>query len=523
MTEFKVAAVFSDNMVLQREKNISVFGWGEEGQTVHVTLADTTVTTITKGNRWEAILPPRQAENGLEMTILCEDNKVIFHNIAIGEVWLAGGQSNMEYELQNCKGGEDMLKNHKNPNVRFYYTQKNSYMDENFFEMEENSGWQEFSETNAKAWSAVGYLFGRKLAAQLDVTVGIIGCNWGGTSASAWMSKESLEVDQDLNTYIEEYEKAIEGKSVEEQIHEYDEYTKYHADWEIRSAKCYEENPEISWNEVIEICGECQWPGPMNCKNPFRPAGLYECMLKRVLPYTLRGFIYYQGESDDHKPQMYYKLLSRMIQQWREDWRDLQLPFLLVQLPMHRYKGDADRKNWCKIREAQMETFQTIKNTGIAVIIDAGEFNEIHPKDKEPVGERLALQALHQVYKLIDEKEAFGPIYRSFEYKDGGMEISFDYAHEGFEVRGDVVGFEIAGEDKEFVNAEIEQRDNKIFVFSPSIKEPKYVRYLWTNYGDVSVFGSNKLPVAPFRTHKSDEATIDSTNVEVKIQQIMEL
>jgi sialate O-acetylesterase len=502
MANFKVAAVFSSNMVLQRQKNIRVFGEGVDGSQVNIRFMDDTFTAAVKDGRWMVILPPRSAGTGYTMTVTCGNEEKKFDNIAIGEVWLAGGQSNMEYELQNCKGGQEMLQNDKNPNVRFYYTQKNAYMDEEFYKMEENSGWQEFGEETAKNWSAVGYIYGKNIAAELGVTVGIIGCNWGGTSASCWMSEESLREDKDLYSYIEEYEKAIEGKSEEEQIREYKEYESYHADWEKRSAEQNKINSDLSFQELQEICGVCQWPGPKCCMNPFRPAGLYHTMLQRVLPYTLRGFIYYQGESDDHKPAMYQKLLSRMIRQWREDSEDLTLPFLMVQLPMHRYKYDPDWKNWCLIREAQMNTFQTVKNTGIAVILDCGEFNEIHPKDKTPVGERLALQALYQVYQRISEKEAFGPLYQSYIYKDGGMELSFLHAEKGFIIKGEVSGFEVAGDDMVFVPAKAEFRDNRIYVSSPEIKKPAAARYCWTNYGDVSVFGNNGLPLAPFRTHR---------------------
>lgn len=233
-----------------------------------------------------------------------------------------------------------------------------------------------------------------------------------------------------------------------------------------------------------------------------RPSGLYHCMLQRVMPYTLRGFLYYQGESDDHKPHMYRKLLTRLIMQWREDWEDLTLPFLIVQLPMHRYKADPDYKHWCLIREAQMETFQTVKNTGIAVILDCGEFNEIHPKDKVPVGERLELQALYSVYHKISEQEAFGPIYQSFIYKDGGIELSFEHAEDGFMVKDKVEGFEIAGEDRQYREAQVEIRGSKIFLSSPEVQKPLYARYCWTNYGNVTVFGKNGIPLAPFRTER---------------------
>jgi hypothetical protein len=168
---------------------------------------------------------------------------------------------------------------------------------------------------------------------------------------------------------------------------------------------------------------------------------------------------------------------------------------------MHRYKENPDDKSWCLLREAQMNTYQTVKNTGIAVIIDCGEFNEIHPKNKQPVGERLELQALHHVYGKIQAKEAFGPIFKSFVYKENGMELSFDYAQDGFEVRGELGAFEIAGDDMEFKSATFELRDSKIFVYSKEVPDPKIARYCWSNYCEVSVFGKNGLPLAPFRTN----------------------
>ncbi len=514
MNQFRAASVFSNHMVLQRNKNINVFGEGLDGELVSVSFLGEMVETKVVDGKWMAVLSPREAATGLEMIVRCKEQEIRFIHIAIGEVWLAGGQSNMEYELQNCTGGNEFLTQDENSNVRFYYTMKRSYMDEEFFAEELKSSWKEFNSEDAKSWSAVGYLYAKQLAKELGVTVGVIGCNWGGTSASAWMDTKNLVVDQELNTYVEEYQKATQGKSIEQQIKEYKEYEAYHADWEKRSSQCYANDPEITWAKLQEICGLCQWPGPMCCINPYRPGGLYECMLKRVMPYTIRGFIYYQGESDDHKPEMYYKLFSRMIQQWREDWGDLELPFLFVQLPMHRYKQDPDFKNWCKIREAQMKVYQTIKHTGIAVCIDCGEFNEIHPKDKLPVANRLALQALYEVYHKVSESVANGPRYQSMVMRKSEIDLLFTNAESGFLVKDSngefenakiVEGFEVAGEDKEFVSAKAEVHGAIITVSSEQIVVPKYVRYCWTNYGPVSLFGKNKLPLAPFRTSPQDQ------------------
>ncbi len=505
MSRFIAGAVFSNNMVLQREKNISVFGYGENTKTVIVSLNGERAEATIGNGRWCATLPPMLAGDGYTMSIECDNEVISFTNIAIGEVWLAGGQSNMEFELQNCKGGAEALNNDINPNVRFYYTQKNSFIDENFFDRERRSCWSVFSEENARNWSATGYFFARKLAKELGVTVGIIGCNWGGTSASAWMSRERLFADSDLKTYIDEYEKAVGGKSKEEQIKEYNDFLDYHNAWEVKAEALYTKAPDLSWDEIQEICGENKWPGPMGCSNPYRPHGLYESMLERVIPYTLKGFIYYQGESDDHKPRMYFKLFSNLIQQWRDDWGDDSLPFLFVQLPMHTYSGSPDNKHWCLIREAQMRVFATVKNTGIAIIPDYSEYNEIHPKDKLPVGERLALQALYSVYKKIDESKAFGPMYKSMRILDHGIELSFDYAQDGLVSSGELKGFEIAGDNKVFFNATAQIRGDKIFAFSNEVKKPKHIRYCWSNYVEVSVFGKNAIPLAPFRTSMNDE------------------
>lgn len=504
MSEFKVAKVFSDSMVLQRHKNICIFGSGEDGAEVQVALGEQKTTAIVHNHVWQAFLPPMEAAENLTMEISCNGKKVLFEDIAIGEVWLAGGQSNMEFEVKNCTESKEILEQDKNINVRYYYTEKNQIKDEHFYEAENNSRWYKFGSEDVFRWSAVGYLFARKISRELGVTVGIIGCNWGGTSASCWVDKESLKVDKDLNVYNQEYENAIEGKTIEQQIKEYDEYEAYQAEFDAKSQKIYEQNPDMDWIDVQKICGENKWPGPMNCKNPYRPGGLYECMLQRVMPYTLRGFIYYQGESDDTKSSIYFKLLSHLIQQWRKDWNDDTLPFLMVQLPMHRYRSDPDWKNWCIIRENQMKTYRMIKNTGIAVCLDCGVFNEIHPKTKAPVGERLALQALYHVYHLISEKQAFGPIYKSFVQKDKGILLSFQYAEDGLEIRDGKPMFEIAGDDKNYVPAYIRIEGNKIFVWADGLDKPMYVRYCWSNYCDVTIFGKNGIPLAPFRTSVMD-------------------
>lgn len=544
MSDYTVASVFSNHMVLQRNQNITIFGYGKDKTKIFVELFDSknnslskNSTTISNGYWKVQLLPQIQMEN-----CTLKVNETIFTDVSIGEVWLAGGQSNMEFELQNCTEGPFELENEKSPNVRFYYTNKIAWKDDDFYKAEKNTCWQTWDSEWKKAWSAVGYFFAKKLAKDLNCTVGIIGCNWGGTSASAWMRKEFLEKDEDLKTYLTEQEEATKGKSIEQQCKEYDDYTKENDEWQKKCNHLYETIPNITWAEVQEKIGPCKWPGPKSCKNPYRPTGLYDCMLSRILPYTIKGIIWYQGESDDHKPKMYYKLFSSMIDNWRTDWSDNNLPFIFVQLPEHRYEYDKDFKNWCLIREAQEKIHQTIKNAWMTVALDLGQFNDIHPKAKKVLGCRMENIALSKVYNKIDEKEVCSPTLKDYFIAEDSIILSFSNAENGFEHHddkkeleelkimeekqgnifpSDFSEFEIAGEDGIFYPAEVKfskEKLNQIILTSKKVSSPKYARYAWYNYGPVTIFGKNGLPLAPFRTNKNDE---NQTTEHANIQQIM--
>ncbi len=500
----RCAAVFSNNMVLQREKNIEI--WGEtDASTVRASIPERGVVAeaFVENGKWKAILPPQSAGTGLTLTVSAGDEVITFTNVAVGEVWLLGGQSNMELEIRNAKDGKELLKTlTPECNVRFYYTPKQTMIDSDLLEAEKHTGWQEAGEEASQAWSAVGLHFGLKLARELGVTVGLIGCNWGGTSASCWCDRETLVEDKDTGTYIDEYDEATKGKTEAELLKAYSEFIEYDRQWNERAAKVYAREPKIGWEELQAEIGKNAWPGPMSPKNPMRPCGLFEAMLMRVCPYTLRGFTYYQGESDEHKPGTYYKLLCKLIGLWRKCWGDEQLPFIIVQLPMFKYLHEEDNGRWAIIREAQERAFKTVRNTGLTVILDKGELDNIHPTDKKPVGERMALQAEKLFYGK--EVSAFGPMYKSCIYKDGGMELCFDYSEGGFDIAGEISGFEIAGCDKRFFPADAQVQGERIFLSAKNVSAPMYARYNFVNYGEVTVFGKNGIPLAPFRTSLCD-------------------
>lgn len=494
----KVSQMFTSNMVLQREKNIAVFGTGRNDSRVTVGLNGKVRSALIKDGKWKVILPPMKAADGLEMTVSDGTDTQVFTNVALGEVWLLGGQSNMEFELQNAKDGDKYLEElTEDTPIRYYYMPKVNNAEDAETEGAKTS-WTCAGKEDSRAWSAVGYHFAAKLSRELGVTVGLIGCNWGGSSASCWVDRETLSNDKRLESYITDFEKGIEGKSLDTQEKEYKDYEKAIAQWDKDAEPLRRAEPDISWEKLEGQIGKCPWPGPINEYNPFRPGAMYENLLMRACPYTLRGFLYYQGESDDHKPDSYYRLMCSLIELWREKWGDDTLPFIMTQLPMFIYENTPDSKSWCRIRSAQMKTFRTVKNTGIAVITDCGEFNEIHPKDKLPVGERLCLQAEKLVYGM--DVHAFGPVFRYATVSGSRMTLRFDNADDGFKVRSGAKEFEIAGSDGIFVPADALICGNTIVVSSPRINEPNYVRYNWSNYANCIIFGQNGIPLAPFST-----------------------
>lgn len=504
MAVFKIASIFSNHMVLQRDKKITVWGNGVEESYIKVTLNDTTVKGRVKGGKWLIQLPSMEAGGPYTMMVTDGSSTIAFTDVMVGEVWFAGGQSNMELELKDCKNGKEEVAHANQPNIRFYNTLKIPFIDSEALKEEEKTSWHLCNENTAHNMSAVGYFYAKKLAQELNVTIGIIDCYWGGTSITCWMSREYLEKDLDAYSYIEAYEAKVGNKTDEQYEEEMKVYNKAYLAWCERVDNLREENPNISWEEINEKAGICPWPQPTGRKSPFRPAGLYETMVSRVKPYTIRGFIYYQGEEDVYKASLYGKLMVKLIDQWRSDWKDDCLPFLFVQLPMYIAKGAIDDKQWAILRDQQMKVFRTIKNTGMAVIIDCGEFDNIHPLDKQTVGYRLALQGLKVAYSI--DQNADAPIFKDYVIEEDTFRLYFYNMGKKIIIKnGDVkenniVGFEVAGEDLNFVPATATLDGVEILVSAKEIQNPQYVRYAWTNYGSTSVYSEYDLPLAPFTT-----------------------
>lgn len=557
------APVFSDHAVLQQGKPIHVWGTvsqkreknfkelieiclsSDDSSKENLSSAKITIQATVEATRFHASLPAMEASGPYQLTLLENNVPVqILNDVMIGEVWLAGGQSNMEYELQNDADASQFFHGSSEPldpgapikgsvassgdpcetktngnardlscNVRFFQVRRKAFFAEGFEEEEANNSWMTTEDAGLGTWSAVAYYFARELSEKLSCTVGIIGCNWGGTSASAWQSRESLLSHPETVIYWEEYEQLLQKQVPEEYEKERQDYLRYQENWQPKINAFYEKNPSGSWEEALAFAGPCLWPGPMGPKHEFRPAGLYETMLKRITPYSLRGFLYYQGESDDHRPGSYQVLLQSLIAQWRKDFEDETLSFLNVQLPMHRYKGDAPSDSWAIIRQAQENVWREDPYSGLAVIIDQGEFDNIHPTHKKEVGHRLFLQSMYHPYHQLSREESQCPLlqYAFYFSKSHEVRLTFENVSDGFDketyfarVQNGKSPFEYALGEGPFVpfTPEFLEDGQTICMALPKdvTAGELTIQYLWTNYAEVPLFDLRGLPLAPFRT-----------------------
>ncbi len=437
--EVKPNVLFSDGAVLQRGQNVPVWGSANDGEKVTVEFGGQTVTTTAQGGKWKLELKPLKAGGPFSMKI-SGDNEVTVNNLLVGEVWIASGQSNMEWTL-NASFQPEVEKPKANfPQIRMITAKKVASLQP----LDEIQGkWQECSPQTVGGFSAVAYYFARDLHAELGVPVGIISTSWGGTPAQAWTSAEGFEGQPELKGYADQLKAA--------------------------AAKPPEKGP-----------------------GPHFPSALYNAMIAPVVPYGMKGVIWYQGESNAGQSKQYQTLFPAMIADWRTKWKLGDFPFLFVQIAP--FKGQPP-----EIREAQFLTLAKSKNTAMAVTTDYGDANDIHPKQKEPVGNRLSLAARALAYgeKIIYS----GPLYKEMKVAGNEVGIRFDHTGGGLVAKdGDLKGFTIAGADGKFVPAKAVIKGDAVVVSAEGVSDPKSVRYGWDNVPDVNLFNKEGLPASPFRT-----------------------
>ena len=334
--EFKLAPLFGSGAVLCRRKEVRVWGTAADGQTVtgRVTTADGLILSegicTARDGRFLLHLPPMEQATSCTLTVTCGAETCTSTDISIGEVYLASGQSNMELELQNADEGQDLIAAHDDPLVHYFNVPKKSVWDDDAIAAEAASHWERVRPGYARDMSAVAYFFARKLARTIDCPIGIIDCYWGGTSVTCWMDKEALEATAEGQRYITRYREQGGDKPFDQWRQEEDAFWVEMNAWNAHVAQLKKDNPGISWPEINETVGPCPWHPPVGPGSPYRPGGLIETMTKRVVPATLTGILYYQGEDDTAKTEHYDVLLTAMVMRLRQLFRDDSLPFLNV-------------------------------------------------------------------------------------------------------------------------------------------------------------------------------------------------
>jgi sialate O-acetylesterase len=468
--DVRLHGLFTDHMVLQRGVAVPIWGWAEEGERVTVEFAGQTVTSTAREGKWMVRLTALQPGGPAELRV-SGHNTLTLRNVLVGEVWIASGQSNMEWPLRSSDNAEAAIADSAHPLVRLYTVPK---LKANTPTNNVHAAWQECQPSTTPGFSAVAYFFARDLQQALKVPVGIIHTSWGGSPAEVWMSEQVLRANPDYQRDILD---AYAGQA--------ERFQEALAQFRKAQAEAKREGKPLSR----------QAP-----RAPWKPAELYHGMIAPLLPFAIRGAIWYQGESNAGRAWQYRTLFVDMIQNWRRDWGQGDFTFLAVQLaPFREIKAEPGDSDWAELREAQWLATQRLPKVGLAVITDVGDPKDIHPKWKEPVGARLALAARGIAYG--ENLVYSGPIYKSMERRGNQVFLSFHHVGRGLEARGgELKGFAIAGEDRKFVWAGAEIQGAQVVVSSPEVPNPVAVRYGWADCPVVNLWNKDGLPASPFRT-----------------------
>jgi sialate O-acetylesterase len=484
--EVKPASVFGDHMVLQSGMAVPVWGTADPGEKVTVTFAGQTVaTTAGTDGRWMLRLKDLKPGGPLEMTI-AGSNSLKFTDVLVGEVWLGSGQSNMVFTVSKVGHAPYGLLNEEQEIAAADYPQVRMFTGKDTKSYEPRSEiagkWIVCSPATVADFSAVAYLFARDLNKALKVPVGMVVEAYGASTAEAWVPREAMAADPLLKPMLDK----LDARE-----------TYFKANPGVTDA-----DAPPSPQTLNARPGK---PGPLKdpSQDQHQPTVLYNAMIAPVLPYAIRGAIWYQGESITGGAAglaLYPHTMETLVKEWRKRWGEGNFPFYVVQLAALK-----NVSNNAMVREQQAKIL-SLPNTGMAVTIDIGDPDNVHPKNKEPLGERLTDIALAKVYGR--KMEYSGPMFASMKVEGGAVRVKFDHAV-GLMARGGTVGgFEIAGADQKFVPAEAKIVGDAVVVRSPAVTAPTAVRYAWADYPDTANLDNGAgLPAAPFRTDDWDALT----------------
>ena len=379
--EVRPNPLFSDQAVLQRGQTVPVWGTADEGEQVTVSVEGRRASTVCRGGHWRVDLPTLEAGGPLEMTI-AGTNTITLHDVMVGEVWVASGQSNMDMVLADCDRGAEEISASANPRIRLCKVPRQA-ADEP--QATTKMSWRECGPKTVSNFSGVAYFFARDLEKALHVPIGIIDAAYGGTPAEAWMSPAAVRSRPEFQSILDEY-----AQQVKDSPRAMENYRTELAAWELTAADAKRANQKATPRPQIPL-------GPFNFR---RPSGLYRGMVLPLVPYAIRGVIWYQGERNSPRAYQYRTLFPALIADWRATWHQGDFPFLFVQLaPFGKFDARLQDNVWSELREAQLMTSQSVPNTAMAVITDVGDQADIHPRRKQAVGGRLAVAARALAYR----------------------------------------------------------------------------------------------------------------------------
>jgi len=463
--------VLASHMVVQRDLPVHIWGWATSSEPVTVSFRGETKTSVTNPRgEWSVYLAPNTAGGPFVLNIK-GSNSITLDDVLVGDVWIAGGQSNMEFPMERASTAAADLPKASNSQIRLMIVDK-GFSDYPRTDLT-GTGWAASSPESAKAFSAVAWYFAREIQEREHVPVGVIDSTWGGTVAEAWTSLTALGSDPSLAPIF-----ATRGRMADHEATALlDDKARGRL---IEEAKAQgKPEPQFPWHPSLVMWG---------------PAMLYNQMIAPLTPFPIRGVLWYQGESNSplERFSTYERLFQTLITDWRRQWQIGDFPFLYVQLANFK---STPKENWPPIREAQLRAL-SLRNTGMAVTIDIGNPDDVHPTDKLTVGHRLALAARAGTYG--ENLEFSGPLFRQLTTESNKLRVWFDHAG-GLQVKnGSLTGFEIAGEDGVFSPAAAEMDGNTIVLSSPGVAEPVAARYGWANSPECHLYNSAGLPASPF-------------------------
>ncbi len=457
--EVKLPAIVSSNMVLQRNTTIQLWGWADAKEKISIEaswLKEPLNMQADQDGNWRISVKTTDSKMPQTIKITSKTSDILLEDILFGEVWLCSGQSNMEMPMRGFEGQPILesamaIATGTNTKLRLFTVEKKGNKTP-LKDVDKYRGWQAASPEIVKNFSAVAYFYGQQLQQILDVPVGMIHTSWGGSRIQAWISNDVMSTFKTVNLDAVDISK--------------------------------------NTNQI--------------------PTVLFNAMINPLIPYTIKGVLWYQGESNRNETEDYKKLFPAMVKNWRNLWNVGDFPFYYVQIAPYFYNNEdafQEVDNSAFMREAQLQCLDLTPNSGIAITTDVGDRFSIHPPKKKEVADRLLFNALNQTYgyKAIDYAS---PIYESSEIKDGGMVIKFKNAENGLYSFNDLEGFEVAGADKVFYPAEAKIINRKnVLVKSEKVPNPVAVRYAWRNWIVGTLYGTNLLPASSFRTDNWTDAT----------------